>query len=161
MMRIPRKQTLRSLSLSYQNNTKRRMGARGRPSFFWYDTNFLEFDSADIIDYILEKSVSYQKFSRDAPHNNIYRDVPCLVISSFLTSCGKLNSQQTFTQQKRSFPWHVDPIDLIVMQDYETWDQFMRPNDMGLFPLIEYILYLLETFLGNDALISIWMQGPI
>ncbi len=30
-------------------------------SFFWYDTDFLEFDSADIIDYILEKSVSYQK----------------------------------------------------------------------------------------------------
>ncbi len=31
------------------------------PSFFWYDTDFSEFDSADIIDYILEKSVSYQK----------------------------------------------------------------------------------------------------
>ena len=29
-------------------------------SFFWYDTNF-EFDSADIIDYIPEKSVSCQK----------------------------------------------------------------------------------------------------
>ncbi len=28
--------------------------------FFWYDTDFSEFDSADIIDYI-EKSVSYQK----------------------------------------------------------------------------------------------------
>ncbi len=31
------------------------------PSFFWYDTDFSEFDSADIIDYILEKLVSYQK----------------------------------------------------------------------------------------------------
>ena len=31
------------------------------PSFFWYDTDFSEFDSIDIIDYILEKSVSYQK----------------------------------------------------------------------------------------------------
>ncbi len=30
-------------------------------SFFWYDTNVSEFDSADIIDYILKKSVSYQK----------------------------------------------------------------------------------------------------
>ncbi len=29
--------------------------------FIWYDTNFSEFDSADIIDYILEKSVSCQK----------------------------------------------------------------------------------------------------
>ncbi len=28
---------------------------------FWYDTDFSEFDSADIIDYILEKSLSYQK----------------------------------------------------------------------------------------------------
>ncbi len=32
-----------------------------RPSFFWYDTEFSEFHSADIIDYILEKSASYQK----------------------------------------------------------------------------------------------------
>ncbi len=31
------------------------------PSFFWYDTDFSEFDSADIIDYILEKLVSCQK----------------------------------------------------------------------------------------------------
>ncbi len=30
-------------------------------SFFWYDADFSEFDSADSIDYILEKSVSYQK----------------------------------------------------------------------------------------------------
>ena len=28
---------------------------------FWYDTDFSEFDSADIKDHILEKSVSYQK----------------------------------------------------------------------------------------------------
>ncbi len=33
---------------------------KARPSFFSYDTNFSQFDSADIIDYILEKSVSYQ-----------------------------------------------------------------------------------------------------
>ena len=32
-----------------------------RPSFFWYDTNFSEIHSADIIDHILEKSVSCQK----------------------------------------------------------------------------------------------------
>ncbi len=32
-----------------------------RPSFFWYDTDFSEFDSAVIIGYILEKSVSCQK----------------------------------------------------------------------------------------------------
>ncbi len=32
-----------------------------RPSFFWYDTNFSEFNSVDIIDYTLEKSVSCQK----------------------------------------------------------------------------------------------------
>ncbi len=31
------------------------------PSFFWYDTDFSEFDSADLINYILEKSVSYHK----------------------------------------------------------------------------------------------------
>ncbi len=41
-----RKQTLKSLSLSYQKKD---------------DTDFSEFDSADIIDDILEKSVSYQK----------------------------------------------------------------------------------------------------
>ncbi len=28
---------------------------------FWYDSDFSEFDSADIIDFILEKSVSHQK----------------------------------------------------------------------------------------------------
>ncbi len=32
-----------------------------RPSSFWYDTDFSEFNSDGIIDYILEKSVSYQK----------------------------------------------------------------------------------------------------
>ncbi len=31
------------------------------PSFFWYDTDFLEFESFDFIDHILQKSVSYQK----------------------------------------------------------------------------------------------------
>ncbi len=55
---VTRKQTLRSLSLSYQRKDGR---AWPRPSFFWYDTDFSEFDSADIIRYILEKSVSYQK----------------------------------------------------------------------------------------------------
>ncbi len=30
-------------------------------TFFWYDTDFSEFDSADIIDYIFRKSMSYQK----------------------------------------------------------------------------------------------------
>ncbi len=58
MKRVTRKQTLRSLSLSYQ---KKDGHAWPRPSFFCYDTDFSEFDSADIIDYILEKSVSYQK----------------------------------------------------------------------------------------------------
>ncbi len=57
-MHVTRKQTLRSLSLSYQKKDGR---AWLRPSFFWYDTDFSEFDSTDIIDYILEKSVSYQK----------------------------------------------------------------------------------------------------
>ncbi len=54
---VTRKQTLRSLSLSYQKDGR----AWPRPSSFWYDTDFSEFDSADIIDYILKKSVSYQK----------------------------------------------------------------------------------------------------
>ncbi len=58
MARVTRKQNLRSLSLSYQKKDGRMWP---RPSFFWYDTDFSEFDSADIIDYILEKSVSYQK----------------------------------------------------------------------------------------------------
>ncbi len=49
MARATRKQTLRSLSLSYQKDGHA------------YDIDFSEFDSADIIDYILERSVSYQK----------------------------------------------------------------------------------------------------
>ena len=55
---ITRKQILRSLSLSYQKK-----GGRMWPrlSFFWYDTGFSVFDSADVIDYILEKSMSCQK----------------------------------------------------------------------------------------------------
>ncbi len=57
-MCVTRKQTLKSLSLSYQKKDRR---ARPRPSFFWYDTDFSEFDSADIVDYILKKSLSYQK----------------------------------------------------------------------------------------------------
>ena len=55
---ITRKQTLRSLSSSSQ---KKDGCAWPRPSFFWYDANFSKFDSADIIDYVLEKSVSCQK----------------------------------------------------------------------------------------------------
>ena len=62
------------------------MDARGRthPSFgmtptffFWYDTYFSEFDSADIIDYILRKSVSYQKkggSGHDAAHLYIIKN---------------------------------------------------------------------------------------
>ena len=57
-MRVTRKKTLRSSSLSYQKKDGRTWP---RPSFFWYDTDFSEFDSADIIDYILEKLVSCQK----------------------------------------------------------------------------------------------------
>ena len=57
MTHITRKKTLRLLSLSCQKRDGR---AWPRP-FFWYDTDFSEFDSADIKDYILEKSVSYQK----------------------------------------------------------------------------------------------------
>ena len=53
-----RKQTLRSLSLSYQKKDRRALPC---PSFFWYDTDFSEFDTTDIIDDILEKSVSCQK----------------------------------------------------------------------------------------------------
>ena len=45
------KTDLKVFSLSYQKKDGR----------VWHDTNFSEFDSADIIDYILEKSVSYQK----------------------------------------------------------------------------------------------------
>ncbi len=55
---VTRKQTLRSLSLLYQKKDGR---VWPRPSFFWYDTDFSEFVSADIIDHILEKSVSCQK----------------------------------------------------------------------------------------------------
>ncbi len=58
MTRVTRKQTLRSLSLSYQKKDGR---AWPHPSFFWYDTDCSEFYSADIIDYILKKSVSYKK----------------------------------------------------------------------------------------------------
>ena len=47
---VTRKQTLRPLSLSYQKKDGR---AWPRPSFFWYDTDFLEFESFDFIDHIL------------------------------------------------------------------------------------------------------------
>ncbi len=57
MTRVTRKQTSGSLSLSYQKKDGR---AGPRPSSL-YDTNFSKFDSADIINYILEKLVSYQK----------------------------------------------------------------------------------------------------
>ncbi len=59
MTRITRKQTLRSLSLSYQKKDGR---AWSSPSFFWYDTDFSEFDSADIIDYILENMRTHPSF---------------------------------------------------------------------------------------------------
>ena len=55
MTHITRKQTLRSLLLSYQEKDGL------RPSLFWYETDFSEFDSADVIDFILERPVSYQK----------------------------------------------------------------------------------------------------
>ena len=58
MTHVTRKQTLRSLSLSYLKKDGHMWPC---PSFFWYDTDFLEFGSAGIIDYILEKSVSYLK----------------------------------------------------------------------------------------------------
>ncbi len=47
---VTRKQTLRSLSLSYPKKDGR---AWPRPSFFWYDTDFSEFESFDVIDQIL------------------------------------------------------------------------------------------------------------
>ncbi len=47
---VTRKQALRSLSLSYQ---KKDGHAWPCPSFFWYDTDFLEFESFDFIDHIL------------------------------------------------------------------------------------------------------------
>ncbi len=76
MMRIKRKQTLRSLSLSYQKKDGRTWSRR---PFFWYDTDFSGFDSADIIDYILEKSVSYQKKDgREKPDFQITRLMPNL-----------------------------------------------------------------------------------
>ncbi len=50
---VTRKQTLRSLSLSYQKKDGR---AWPRASFFWYDTDFLGFECFDFIDHILEKS---------------------------------------------------------------------------------------------------------
>ncbi len=50
---VTRKQTLRSLSLSYPKKNGR---AWPCPSFFWYDTDFLEFESFDFIDHILLKS---------------------------------------------------------------------------------------------------------
>ncbi len=50
LTRVTRKQTLWSLSLSYQKKDGR---AWPQPSFFWYDTDFLEFESFDFIDHIL------------------------------------------------------------------------------------------------------------
>ncbi len=47
---VTRNQTLRPLWLAWPH-----------PSFFWYDTDFLEIESFDFIDHILYKSVSYQK----------------------------------------------------------------------------------------------------
>ena len=65
---VTRKQTLRSLLLSYQ---KKDGQAWPHPSFFWYDTDFSEVDSADIIDYILlvwQWQRPQGLFSRDASH---------------------------------------------------------------------------------------------
>ncbi len=50
MTHVTRKQTLRSLLLSYQKKDGRTWL---HPSFFWYDTDFLEFESFDFIDHIL------------------------------------------------------------------------------------------------------------
>ncbi len=50
LVHVTRKQTLRSLSLSYQ---KKDGQAWLCPSFFWHDTDFLEFESFDFIDHIL------------------------------------------------------------------------------------------------------------
>ena len=47
MTRVTRKQSLRSLLLSYQKKDG------PHPSFFSYDTDFLEFQSLDFIDHIL------------------------------------------------------------------------------------------------------------
>ncbi len=58
MTHVTIKQTLTSLSLSHQ---KKDGCAWPCPFFFWYDTDFLEFESFDFIDHILYKSVSYQK----------------------------------------------------------------------------------------------------
>ena len=60
LIRVMKKQTLRSLSLSYQKKDGLAWRAWPRPSFFSYDTDLSEFDSRDIIDYILKKSVSCQ-----------------------------------------------------------------------------------------------------
>ena len=50
-----------SLGLFAGKGSSRSLTSTTRPSFFWYDIDFSEFDSSDIIDDILEKSVSYQK----------------------------------------------------------------------------------------------------
>ena len=47
---ITRKHSLRSLSLSYQKKNGRGWPC---PSFFCYDTDFVEFESFDFIDHIL------------------------------------------------------------------------------------------------------------
>ena len=46
LTRVTRKQTLKSLSLSFQKKDGRTWL---RASFFWYDTDFLEFESLDFI----------------------------------------------------------------------------------------------------------------
>ena len=63
------------------------------PSFFWYDTDFSEFDSADIIDYILEKSVSYFWYDND-------RDLKvCFLVTHLTRSFGTRVSYRPFLQE--------------------------------------------------------------
>ncbi len=70
-MCVTRKQTLRSLSLSYQKKDGR---AWPRSSFFWYDTDFLEFESFEFIDQVgvKTKEGSQKKDRRSYAHPSFF-----------------------------------------------------------------------------------------
>ena len=125
-MRVTRKQTLSPSSLSYH----------ARPSFFWHDTDFSEFDSADIIDYILEKSVSCQRqrpyglFSRDACHNMVciiwqiiyYSPLICFYLA--LT----MSMTMSITVTVHGLISRTHSVRYLLKGGYGYWDQSLTKN---------------------------------
>ncbi len=82
-----------------------------RPSFFWYDTDFSEFDP-EIIDYILEKSVSYQKKDEHGHvHPSFFWMTTTKTLRSVFSWCVSIVIQSVKAINLRLY-WHWDQMDL-------------------------------------------------